>query len=49
LDIREETAPSRYYKGSSISQAFFKWLESFVGIATFAANYIYERKGEKGS
>jgi hypothetical protein len=48
LDTREETAPSRYYEGSSIGQAFFKWLKGSVGIAIFAANYICGKKGEKG-
>jgi hypothetical protein len=49
LDIREKIAPSRYYEGSSIGQAFFKWLKGFIEIATFAADHICEKKGEKGS
>jgi hypothetical protein len=49
LNTREETASSRYYEGSSIGQAFLKWLKGFIKIATFAANHIYEGKGEKGS
>jgi hypothetical protein len=49
LDIREETALSRYYESSSIGQAFFKWLKGFVEIATFAADHIYGRRGERGS
>jgi hypothetical protein len=49
LDTREEIAPSRYYKGSFIGQAFFRWLEGFVEIATFAADHICGKKGEKGS
>jgi hypothetical protein len=48
LDTREETAPSRYYEGPSISQAFLKWLEGFVEIATFAADHICEGRGEQG-
>jgi hypothetical protein len=48
LDTREKTAPSRYYKDPSISQAFFKWLKGFIEIATFAADHICEKKGEKG-
>jgi hypothetical protein len=49
LDTREETAFSRYYESPFISQAFFKWLKGFVKIATFAADYICEGRGEKGS
>jgi hypothetical protein len=49
LDTREETALSRYYKSPFISQAFFKWLEGFVKIATFAADHICGKRGEKGS
>jgi hypothetical protein len=49
LDTREETAPSRYYEGPSTGQASFKWLKDFIEIATFAANHICEKKGEKGS
>jgi hypothetical protein len=49
LDTREKTAPSRYYKGPSIGQAFLKWLKGFVEIATFAADHICERRSEKGS
>jgi hypothetical protein len=49
LDTREETAPSRYYESPSTGQAFLKWLEDFIEIATFAANYIYGRKSERGS
>jgi hypothetical protein len=48
LDTREETSLSRYYESSFIGQAFFKWLKGFVGIATFAADYICEKRGEKG-
>jgi hypothetical protein len=48
LNIREEIASLRYYENPSISQAFLKWLENFVEIATFAANYICEEKSEKG-
>jgi hypothetical protein len=48
LDIREKTALSRYYEGSSIGQAFLKWLKGFIGIATFAADHICEKRGEKG-
>jgi hypothetical protein len=48
LDIREETALSQYYEGSSTGQASFKWLKGFIGIATFAADYICGKKGEKG-
>jgi hypothetical protein len=49
LDTREETAPSPYYESPSIGQAFLKWLKSSVKIATFAADHICEKKGEKGS
>jgi hypothetical protein len=49
LDTREETAFSRYYEGFFIGQAFFKWLKGFVGIATFAADYICGGRGERGS
>jgi hypothetical protein len=49
LDIREKTAPSRYYESPSTGQAFLKWLKGFVKIATFAADHICEEKGEKGS
>jgi hypothetical protein len=48
LGTRKEIAFSRYYEGSSIGQAFFRWLESFIGIATFAGDYICGRRGEKG-
>jgi hypothetical protein len=49
LNTREETAFSRYYKNPSIGQAFFKWLKGFVEIATFAADHICEKRGEKDS
>jgi hypothetical protein len=49
LDTREETALSRYYEGFSTGQAFFRWLEGFIEIAIFAADYICGGRGEKGS
>jgi hypothetical protein len=49
LDTRKKTALSRYYENPSISQAFLKWLEGFIEIATFVANYIYKGRGERGS
>jgi hypothetical protein len=48
LDTREETALSRYYESPSTGQASFKWLENFIGIATFGADHICGKKGEKG-
>jgi hypothetical protein len=48
LDTWEETAPSRYYESPSTGQTFRKWLKDFIGIATFAADHICEKKGKKG-
>jgi hypothetical protein len=41
--------PQSAIEGSSISQAFFKWFKNSVKIATFVANYIYEKRSEKNS